>query len=163
MEQSEFQYEIINCQKCGTANIKGDVRCRRCRTRLKVRNPLMVPLVVGVGLVVVALLSGLAIYVIRGTGLAVPLALIMFFITSILGFIGGLWLLVEGFRASPIWGLGLIFFYPIVSILFLILKPDYALKPWLVTFAGMILFIIGALMIPDSFFEVINQFGGAGF
>lgn len=163
MEDSEFQYDIITCQKCGTANVRGQERCRRCRTPLKVRNPLTLPLAVGGGLILIILCSGMAIAVARTTPLGVPLALVMFIFSGILSFIGGIWLLIEGFRAGPLWGFGLLLFGPIVSFVFLFAKPDYALKPWVVSFLGIICFIVGVLMIPDSFLNILNQVSGAGF
>ena len=163
MEEADFQYEIINCPKCGTANVKGHDRCRRCRTPLKVRNPLTLPLAVGGGFVLLFLCGGVAVYVARTTPFAMPLALIVVTISTLLSFVGGIWLLFEGFRAGPLWGLGMLLFAPIVSILFLFIKPDYALKPWVVSILGLILFIIGMLMIPDNIIDTINQFSGSGF
>jgi len=163
MEESKFQYDIMACQKCGTANVKGQEHCRRCGATLKVRNPLTLPVAVGGGLLLIVLCSAIAIFVARTTPYGEVLAILMFILSGILSFIGGIWLIVEGFRASPLWGLGLLFFSPIVSIIFLFVKPDYALKPWVVSFVGVVFFIVGILMVPGSVIDTFNQFGGTGF
>lgn len=64
----------------------------------------------------------------------------------ILGFIimlvGGIWLLIEAFKESVLWGLGCLFI-PIVSLIFVILHWDKAGKPFLIQIVGLILFAIG--------------------
>lgn len=64
----------------------------------------------------------------------------------ILGFIlmviGGIWLVIEAFRESVLWGLGVLLI-PIVGLIFVVLHWDVAGKPFLIQLAGVILWFVG--------------------
>ena len=65
---------------------------------------------------------------------------------TIIGFvimlIGGIWLLIEAFRESILWGLGCLFI-PIVTLIFVIMHWDKGGKPFLIQVVGMVLFAVG--------------------
>lgn len=65
---------------------------------------------------------------------------------TILGFvimlIGGLWVLIEAFKESILWGLGCLFI-PIVTLVFVIMHWDKAGKPFLIQIVGMVIFAVG--------------------
>jgi hypothetical protein len=56
--------------------------------------------------------------------------------------IGGIWLLIEAFRESILWGLGCLFI-PILGLIFAITHWDKAGKPFLVQVVGTVLFAVG--------------------
>jgi hypothetical protein len=62
-----------------------------------------------------------------------------------LGLIGGIWLLIEAFRASIWWGLGSLFI-PFVSLIFVITHWSAAKTPFLISLGSVVLVIAGALM-----------------
>lgn len=61
----------------------------------------------------------------------------------ILMVIGGLWLLVEAFKASVLWGLGCLF-VPIVSLFFVATHWSESKTPFLLQLAGVVLLVIGS-------------------
>lgn len=64
----------------------------------------------------------------------------------ILGFIlmvvGGIWLVIEAFRESVLWGIGVLLI-PIVGLVFVAMHWDQAGKPFLIQLAGVILWFVG--------------------
>ncbi|MBI2919832.1 MAG: hypothetical protein HYY18_01970 [Planctomycetes bacterium] len=66
----------------------------------------------------------------------------MFIIGLVIMLVGGIWLLIEAFKESVLWGLGCLFI-PIVSLIFVILHWDKAGKPFLIQVVGAVLFAIG--------------------
>ena len=56
--------------------------------------------------------------------------------------IGGIWVLIEAFKESILWGLGCIFI-PLVSLIFVIMHWDKAGKPFLIQLVGIVLFAVG--------------------
>jgi hypothetical protein len=62
---------------------------------------------------------------------------------------GSIWLLVEAFKESLLWGLGSLF-VPLVSLIFVIMFWNRAGKPFLLYLAGMVPLAIGLAMIWGS-------------
>ena len=80
----------------------------------------------------------------------VVLGVLLFVVGMIIGFIGGLWLLVLAFQESIFWGLGSLFL-PFVSLIFVIMHWDTAKKPFLIWLASIPLWLIGAMiMLPSA-------------
>ena len=67
----------------------------------------------------------------------------MHIIGLVIMLIGGLWILIEAFKESVLWGLGCLFFSPLVSLIFVILHWDKAGKPFLLQIVGLVLFALG--------------------
>ncbi len=61
---------------------------------------------------------------------------------AVLMLIGGLWLIIEAFKESILWGLGCIFI-PIAGLIFVLMHWDKAGKPFLIQVAGVALFALG--------------------
>jgi uncharacterized membrane protein len=62
--------------------------------------------------------------------------------------VGGIWLLVEAFRESLLWGLGSLLF-PIISLIFVILHWSVCWRPFALNVVGVLLLLAGmALMTP---------------
>ena len=70
-------------------------------------------------------------------------------ILTVLGFIvmavGGIWILIEAFKESALWGIGCILFNP-VSLIFVIMHWDVAKKPFFINLAGIAIMILGAIL-----------------
>ena len=73
------------------------------------------------------------------------LLLILVIIGMIIFLFGGIWFLIESFRESIWWGLGVIFI-PFVEIIFLIAHWRVASKPFGIQLAGMALLFIGSFL-----------------
>lgn len=67
----------------------------------------------------------------------------------ILGFIlclgGGIWLLIEAFKESVLWGLGCLL-VPFVGLIFAIMHWSECKVPFLINVAGTVLVVIGTIM-----------------
>ena len=63
----------------------------------------------------------------------------------ILCLIGGIWLLVEAFKESVLWGLGSIF-VPFVSLIFAIMHWSECKVPFLMNVVGFLLLIAGSAL-----------------
>ncbi len=63
----------------------------------------------------------------------------------VIGSIAGIWLLIEAFRVSILWGLGSIFI-PLVPIIFVILHWDRARKPFLWSLLGTVLIVVPSVI-----------------
>ncbi len=63
----------------------------------------------------------------------------------ILMIIGGVWLLVEAFKESILWGLGSIFI-PFVGLVFAIMHWSECKVPFLIHVAGLVLFVAGSVL-----------------
>jgi len=59
--------------------------------------------------------------------------------------VGNIWFIVEGFKASILWGLGILF-VPFVALFFLISHWREAKKPFLVEVVGIVLFVLSAVL-----------------
>lgn len=74
---------------------------------------------------------------------------ILLLLLSVIGgiaiMVGGIWFIIVTFQESVLWGLGCLF-VPFVSLAFLILHWDKAGKPFLIQLAGLVPFIIAALL-----------------
>lgn len=68
------------------------------------------------------------------------------FVGILIGCIAGIWLLIEAFRVSILWGLASLFI-PVVPLVFVILHWDRARKPFLWSLLGAVLIIV------PSFFQ----------
>jgi hypothetical protein len=63
--------------------------------------------------------------------------------------IGGLWVVVNAFKESILWGLGALF-VPFVSLFFIIKHWDENKLPFFVQLGGLVIYVAGAMMIqPD--------------
>lgn len=91
-----------------------------------------------------------------GLGIAWLLLLILTFIFPLSGFLtlflgiiiltaGGIWLLVEGFRENPLWGVGMLLGGMLVSVPFLIFHWGRGARPFFLSLAGSIFFSTGLL------------------
>ncbi len=63
----------------------------------------------------------------------------------VIGSIAGIWLLIEAFRVSILWGLASIFI-PLVPIIFVILHWDRARKPFLWSLLGTVLIVVPSVI-----------------
>jgi len=73
----------------------------------------------------------------------------LFFIGVIVMVVGGIWMLIEQFNTSLIWGLGCLF-VPLVSLLWLIMHFDRGMYPLITWIAGMAL-LIGGMFLGGEF------------
>ena len=69
-------------------------------------------------------------------------------IGMIIAMVGSIWLLVEAFKTSVLWGLGSMF-VPFVSLFFLIKHWDVAKKPFLISLCAIPFYIVGVILAPD--------------
>ena len=66
---------------------------------------------------------------------------------GIMSFIGGIWFLIETFRASIWWGLGCLLL-PIVSFIFLVTHWHAVSKPFGISILGSVLVFVATLLAP---------------
>ena len=66
-------------------------------------------------------------------------------IGGIIMLVGGIWVLVIAFQESVLWGLGSLFI-PFVSLIFVAMHWDKAGKPFLISLAGLVPYLIGVAM-----------------
>jgi len=66
--------------------------------------------------------------------------------------VAGIWLLVEAFKVSVLWGLGSIFI-PFVSLIFVILHWGQAKKPFLISVGATVVMMIGMVPAMNEFKE----------
>jgi hypothetical protein len=59
--------------------------------------------------------------------------------------VGGIWLLIEAFKESVLWGLGSIFI-PFVSLVFVIMHWGVSKNPFLIQIGGLVLLVIGSVL-----------------
>ena len=64
---------------------------------------------------------------------------------------GGIWFLIESFRASIWWGLGCLFI-PFIDLIFLITHWNVAAKPFWISVLGSLI-AVGAILIAPEVFE----------
>ncbi|MFA5508165.1 MAG: hypothetical protein WC423_22265 [Vulcanimicrobiota bacterium] len=57
-------------------------------------------------------------------------------------FVGGLWILIEAFKTSILWGLGSLFI-PFVSLIWLVLHWDRGGKPFFIQLGGVAVMFVG--------------------
>lgn len=60
-------------------------------------------------------------------------------------FVGGIWMLIEQFKTSIIWGLGCIFI-PFVSLIWLIMHWEQGAMPFFVSLGGAVVLFAGAFL-----------------
>lgn len=78
------------------------------------------------------------------------LAILVVAIGIIISLVGGIWFLVESFRASIWWGLGVLF-VPFVDIIFLITHWNVAAKPFGISVLGGIIAFAATFIAPEVF------------
>lgn len=62
--------------------------------------------------------------------------------------VGGIWLIIEAFRKSLLWGLGCLFF-PVISLIFVIMHWTTCWRPFVLNVVGVLLLLAGmSLMTP---------------
>ncbi|KFN43471.1 hypothetical protein [Arenimonas oryziterrae] len=69
----------------------------------------------------------------------------LYFIGIILSAVGGIWILVNAFKTSILWGLGSLF-VPFVSLIFAIMHWEQNKKPFLICIAGIVVMVLGIFM-----------------
>ncbi|MBL4847134.1 MAG: hypothetical protein JKY65_16560 [Planctomycetes bacterium] len=74
---------------------------------------------------------------------------ILALIGLVIAAIGGLWLYVEGFKESIVWGLLMLFVGP-VSLVFVAMHWDKAGKPFLIHIGGIVLMVLGMMLGAES-------------
>lgn len=65
---------------------------------------------------------------------------------GILCFVGGLWLLIEAFRSHILWGLGCLFLFPFVQVIFALTHWRRAGVPFLIGLGGSALIAVGVIL-----------------
>lgn len=73
------------------------------------------------------------------------LAAVFWVVGMILGFVGGIWIVVLAFKESVLWGLGSLF-VPFVALIFVILHWDVAKKPFFISLASIPCYILAAVV-----------------
>jgi hypothetical protein len=70
---------------------------------------------------------------------------LLLIIGVILCFVGGIWLLIQGFQESIFWGIGMLLFGP-VGLVFAIMHWSEAKVPFLIQVAGVVLLVAGVAL-----------------
>ena len=78
------------------------------------------------------------------------LAILCFIIGFLFAFVGGIWFLVEAFRAGIWWGLGCLFI-SVVELIFLVIHWDRAAKPFGLSVLGGVIMLVGIFAAPGAF------------
>lgn len=78
------------------------------------------------------------------------LGMLLVVVGGLIAFAGGIWFLVVAFQESVLWGLGCFFFSFPVSLIFLIMHWDKAMKPFLVQLAGAVPMFLGIAIMAAS-------------
>ncbi len=73
------------------------------------------------------------------------LGVILLGVGAIIGFVGGIMLLIVAFKEHILWGLGSLFI-PFVGLVFVIMHWPVAKKPFLITLCAIPFYIVGALI-----------------
>lgn len=60
--------------------------------------------------------------------------------------VGGIWILVKGFQESALWGLGMLFIGPLVTLIFVIMHWENCKKPFLYYAGGFVGIIFGMVV-----------------
>ena len=76
------------------------------------------------------------------------MGIVLLILGFILAAVGGIWLLVEQFKESVLWGLGSLF-VPFVALVFVIMHWSVSKKPFFIQLAGIGLIILGVLLSGD--------------
>ena len=69
----------------------------------------------------------------------------LYFLGIAVMLVGGIWILVNAFKTSILWGLGSLF-VPFVSLIFVIMHWADNMKPFLIQLAGVALMVCGIFM-----------------
>jgi hypothetical protein len=64
---------------------------------------------------------------------------------GIAAFVGGIWMLIEAFKTSVMWGLGYLFI-PFVSLIWLVMHWDRGRQPFLIQLGGGLVAVAGMAM-----------------
>lgn len=67
----------------------------------------------------------------------------------LIAFVGGIWLLIEGFKESVLWGVGMLLF-GFVGLIFAVTHWEQAKKPFLLNVGGAALMFLGVLLAPGG-------------
>jgi hypothetical protein len=142
-----FNYRMVKCSRCGSTSALEYGICQRCGHQLKKPNTAsMFVLGVGAAALVIALMS-LVIYLTRDTVIG-GLLTIGIAVLSIIFSIGAyIWFVVNAFRASPMWGMAVIFL-PTAQIAFVYKHADKAIVPFSLFVLGVILALIASFYLP---------------
>lgn len=70
----------------------------------------------------------------------------LYLLGALVAFVGGIWIVVNAFKKSVLWGLGALF-VPFVSLIFAIMNWEQNKKPFLIAIAGVVIMIIGVVML----------------
>lgn len=76
------------------------------------------------------------------------LGMILMLVGAVIGIVGGVMLLIEAFKVSILWFIGM--FIPFVGLVFVVMYWEQAKKPFLISFGGGILQILGTVMMGGS-------------
>ena len=68
---------------------------------------------------------------------------------SIVVLIGAIWIIVEAFKTSILWGIGTLLL-PIITLIFVFMHWDDAKKPFMIYLAGIALVVLGVLIGPGA-------------
>jgi len=72
---------------------------------------------------------------------------------SLIAGVGTIWILIQAFRESILWGLGCLI-VPLVELVFVIMFWSKAKKPFLLVIAGAVVMVVGMMMggmtVPDN-------------
>ena len=83
-------------------------------------------------------------------------AIILFAIGALIGFVYGIILLIKAFQTSVWWGLGYLLI-PFVALIFVFVHWDVAKKPFLMSLLCIPFFVVGAMLAPDMAGEMSPQ------
>ena len=69
----------------------------------------------------------------------------LYFLGVIISLVGGIWILINAFKTSILWGLGSLFI-PFVSLIFAIMHWEQNKKPFLICVAGFVVLVLSVFM-----------------
>ena len=145
-QQTEF--EIVNCQECGSSNLAENTHCRQCGVALKKGIAAFeIPLWIAwgtIGLIVAVIV--LAILAITDEAIAKPIVGILVSLALLLSVTGTLWLIVRAFQESAVWGFVCLLSGPLAHWVFLFVHPGKAFKPVMAQVLGIVLFIAASFL-----------------
>ena len=77
-------------------------------------------------------------------------------IGSIVFFVGWIWIIIEAFKTSILWGLGTLI-VPIVGLIFVLMNWEDGKKPFLIYLAGIALMVVGVILSPHGQTVVVTS------
>lgn len=84
------------------------------------------------------------------------LSTIIFVVGVILAAVGSIWILVNAFKESILWGI-LSIIIPFVLLIFALMNLDKCKKPLGIWLAGVVLYVIGGFVIAADVVEQVDQ------